>query len=161
MQPSDLAHSCCFTGHRPEKLRRPVAEVRDNLHAAIAQAVEDGYSCFLSGMARGVDLWAAQLVLEAKQEYPHLALFCVLPFPDGEKQWSAAWQQLYWRLLAQADGVHTCREHFSYDAYRLRNQWLVDHASRLIVAYNGSSGGTLQTLNYAQKRGRQIHFIPC
>lgn len=48
-------YRCCFTGHRPEKLRRPEKEIRADLEREIRQAVIDGLNVFISGMARGVD----------------------------------------------------------------------------------------------------------
>ena len=47
-------HRCCFTGHRPEKLRASEAEVRLALRREILRAVEEGYVTFLTGMARSL-----------------------------------------------------------------------------------------------------------
>lgn len=49
----------CFTGHRPEKLTASKDAVIHTLENAIEQAYQDGYRIFISGMARGVALWAA------------------------------------------------------------------------------------------------------
>ena len=62
--------TCCFTGHRPEKLKRNETQVKEALERAIEAAVSRGFTHFISGMARGVDLWAAQLVLELKKQNP-------------------------------------------------------------------------------------------
>lgn len=56
-------HRVCFTGHRPEKLTRSEAATRKDLEIQICQAVADGLNVFITGMARGVDIWAAQIVL--------------------------------------------------------------------------------------------------
>ena len=48
-------HRCCFTGHRPEKLSRPEKALRDDLESEIRKAFAEGYSVFISGMARGID----------------------------------------------------------------------------------------------------------
>ena len=52
-------HRCCFTGHRPEKLKIAEDEVIKSLKKEIRTAIADGFQTFISGMARGVDLWAA------------------------------------------------------------------------------------------------------
>lgn len=49
-------HRCCFTGHRPEKLKVPESVVISELEKEIRQAIADGFSVFISGMARGVDI---------------------------------------------------------------------------------------------------------
>jgi uncharacterized phage-like protein YoqJ len=60
------SHRCCFTGHRPEKLLRSKEQITADLTTAIDNAISDGYRTFISGMAMGVDIWAAQIVLEKK-----------------------------------------------------------------------------------------------
>lgn len=61
-------HRCCFTGHRPEKLSQPEAVVKSKLDAAVRQAIDDGFVTFITGMARGVDIWAAQAVLRQRSQ---------------------------------------------------------------------------------------------
>ncbi len=53
-------HRCCFTGHRPEKLKRSEEEIKEGLEEAILKAIHEGYRTFITGMARGVDIWAGQ-----------------------------------------------------------------------------------------------------
>ena len=55
----------CFTGHRPEKLpgygeteNASLNVIRSMLYYQIYQSAEEGYKYFISGLARGVDLWA-------------------------------------------------------------------------------------------------------
>ena len=50
----------CFTGHRPEKLNRSEKSVLGGLETAIQQAMPMEAMFFISGMARGVDIWAAE-----------------------------------------------------------------------------------------------------
>ena len=80
-------HSVCFTGHRPEKLARPEAVIRQELAQQILQAVEDGFHTFISGMARGVDIWAAELVLQLRAQRPELRLVCACPYEGFETSW--------------------------------------------------------------------------
>lgn len=61
-------HRACFTGHRPEKLRQPESVVVRGLEAAIKDAISDGKNVFISGMTRGVDIWAAEIVLRLRDE---------------------------------------------------------------------------------------------
>ena len=64
----DRLHCACFTGHRPEKLRQTEQEVCIRLDREIQSAVENGFHTFITGMARGVDLWAAELVLQLREQ---------------------------------------------------------------------------------------------
>ena len=38
-------------------------EIKPLLEKAIADAIADGYVTFITGMAMGVDIWAAEIVL--------------------------------------------------------------------------------------------------
>ena len=44
-------HRCCFTGHRPEKLKAPEGVVTAALEKEIRQAIADGFNVFITGMA--------------------------------------------------------------------------------------------------------------
>ena len=152
-------HRCCFTGHRPEKLRSDETTIRLNLNAAIQDAICDGYRTFISGMARGVDIWAAELVLLCRQECADIRLICALPHPDFEKRWRCEWQERYRAVLEQADLVRTICPHFFMGSYQIRNEWMVDHTSRMIAAYNGEPGGTRNAIQYAIKRDVGIVYV--
>ena len=41
---------------------------------------EEGVTHFISGMAQGVDLYAAEIVLELKEQYPQITLECAIPY---------------------------------------------------------------------------------
>ena len=61
-------HRVCFTGHRPEKLTQPENVIVKSLETTIKEAIADGKNVFISGMARGVDIWAAEIVLRLRKE---------------------------------------------------------------------------------------------
>ena len=84
---------CCFTGHRPEKLKRSEEEIKNGLEEAILEAVSDGYTTFITGMARGVDIWSGQIVLRLRQDNPKLRLIAALPYPGCDSRWSASWRK--------------------------------------------------------------------
>ena len=81
-------HCCCFTGHRPEKLSCSEAKVTSWLEKEIRQAIADGFITFISGMARGVDIWASEIVLRLRDEGKPIYLICASPFEGFERSWS-------------------------------------------------------------------------
>ena len=70
-------HRCCFTGHRPHKLHQPESVVIAALEQKIRDAVAAGFVTFISGMAWGVDIWAAEIVLKLKKEGHPIHLIAV------------------------------------------------------------------------------------
>ncbi len=152
-------HRCCFTGHRPHKLGISEQETKKLLLQAIEQAIAGGYVTFISGMAIGVDLWAAEIVLEKKRTNSNLHIIAALPHPDFEVRWDINTQKLYHYILENADIVKTISEHPYKACYQKRNQWMVDRSNLVIAAYNGEKGGTKNTINYANQKGIQVNNI--
>ena len=44
-------------------------------------------------------------------------------------------------------------------SYQKRNEWMVDHSSRVIAFFNGEPGGTANTIDYARKRGVDVVIV--
>ena len=160
MSEQDLRnHQCCFTGHRPEKLKRPEEEIKKSLESAILKAIHDGYSTFITGMARGVDLWAGQIVLRLRQTNPDLRLIAALPYPDCDNRWSSSWRKQYAEVLEAADQVDCISPQYSMATFQKRDEWMVDQSSRVIAVYDGVAGGTKNTIDYARKCGIEVEYV--
>ena len=142
---------CCFTGHRPQFLKRPEDDIKADLENSILQAMAEGYTTFISGMACGVDIWAAEIVVRLMDSHPELRLVAAVPFPGFDKAWDEDWRRRYSRLLSRAEYVKILRPAFSRGIYQQRNEWMVDHSSKVIAVYNGRSGGTRNTIRYARR----------
>ena len=63
--------TCCVTGHR-DLPQNEINKIKAALEHEIDAAVTDGFTCFMSGFADGVDQYFAELVLERKQTNPAL-----------------------------------------------------------------------------------------
>ena len=149
-------HRCCFTGHRPEKLHKPEEQIKKDLEQAILQAVDDGFVTFISGMARGVDIWAAEIVLRLRESNPAIHLVAASPYRGFESRWSVDWQSRYNAILQQADLVRFVCPSYSRDCFQCRNEWMVDRSSRVIAVYNGEPGGTRNTIEYANAKKDEV-----
>lgn len=153
------AKRVCFTGHRPGKLHAPESAVKASLAEEIEKAYADGFRTFITGMAQGVDIWAGELVLQLRSQHRDVHLICALPFPGFGDSWSMEWQQRYHTVLSAADLTRVISDHYSKAAFQIRNEWMVDHAARVIAAYNGyPKSGTKKTIVYADKQGVPVVF---
>ena len=147
-------YRCCFTGHRPERLSIPESKVKAALQKEIRLAIADGINVFITGMAPGVDIWAAEIVLELrKKEELSLKLIAASPHPGFENRWSIEWQKRYAAVMAKADFIKEVCSHYSRGCYQIRNEWMVDHSARVIAVWNGSPSGTKNTIMYAKRKG--------
>jgi len=146
-------HRCCFTGHRPEKLNAPEKVVCEALEQEIRRAIADGLTVFISGMARGVDIWAAEIVLRLRDSGMPIRLICASPYQGFEQGWSTDWQKRYNAILATADLVRFICPGYSRSCFQIRNEWMVNHSARVIAVYNGEKGGTRNTIEYAERHG--------
>ena len=95
-------HRCCFTGHRPNKLDYSEGVIKPLLETAIDNAISDGYVTFITGMAEGVDIWAAEIVLKKKKENKDLHLICAVPHPGFEKRRSRYEKERYEIIIGLA-----------------------------------------------------------
>ena len=80
-------HRCCFTGHRPDKLNVKEEELRRLLEMEIRRAIARGFTTFITGMAVGTDLVAAEIVLRLREQNQRLKLICALPHPGFGLHW--------------------------------------------------------------------------
>ena len=153
-------HRCAFTGHRPERIRGSEAMVIAGLRKEILDAIENGYTTFISGCSRGVDLWAASIVLELRRSNKSLKLICAVPFEGFESKWPADWIKHYKMVRKQADWVEIICSEYTPDAYQKRNVWMCNRSSRLIAVWDGLPSGTKNTVDYANSSGIPVAIIP-
>ena len=152
-------HRVCFTGHRPEKLTLSENEVKERLSEQIRKAVSEGYTAFITGMAKGVDLWAGQIVADLRGSGSEIRLIAASPYEGFGKGWSPEWRSLYLETLERADLVHYVCSEYNKGCFMARNKWMVDHSSLVLAVYNGEKGGTRNTIDYARKQGIEVRLI--
>lgn len=146
-------HRACFTGHRPEKLRQTENDICQALEREIQIAIGSGKHVFISGMARGVDIWAAEIVLRLRGKGHDVKLICACPYEGFERGWSADWQRRYNAVLRSADLVRFICPGYNRACFQIRNEWMVDHSALVIAVYNGQPSGTKNTIDYAVRTG--------
>lgn len=160
-------NSCAFTGHRPAKFKWGYNEqhpdcvkLKLQLEREVAKLCEQGVTTFITGMAQGVDQWAALSVLKLKETFPTIRLVCALPCEGQTKGWTEDAKRRYDTILGQADATHFISREYTKDCMIVRNHWMIDHAQFVLAVYDGSyRGGTGATVRYAQQKGRQITHI--
>lgn len=152
-------HRVCFTGHRPEKLTRFEWLIRKDLERQIVQAIADGFDVFISGMARGADIWAAEIVLQLRKAGYAIKLMCACPYDGFERSWGEEWRKRYAEVLESADYVKFVCPCYSPSCFQIRNEWMVNHASLVIAVFANTPSGTMNTIEYAIRKRVPVYFI--
>ena len=162
----DRAISCCITGHRPEKLPWGEREndprclaLKVRIRTELERAYQRGIRHFLTGMARGTDLYFGEEVLALRKQHPDITLEAAVPFIGQADRWRREEKARYQALLNQCDYETVIRHSYDRSCMRQRNRYLVDHASLVLAVYNGKGGGTLYTMTYAMEQGAEVIIL--
>jgi uncharacterized phage-like protein YoqJ len=108
-------------------------------------AIEDGYTHFISGFAKGIDLTFASIVSDLMETNPTLTLEPLYHIEIGCTQ-ATAFSELIGKC--KIVGIHT--EEYSPSCYMKRNRIMVGQSQRVIAVYDGrEKGGTLFTMRCA------------
>ena len=144
-----------MTGHR-DIAEEHLETVRAGLRREIVRAVAEGYTRFLSGFARGADLYFAEIVAELKGSDPAIRLEALLPY--RARLYSR--EPLFRGLIAACDRVDVQSEDYTPTCFFARDRALVEAASLVIAVYDGRpSGGTRYTLRCARSLGREVRHV--
>lgn len=152
-------HRACFTGHRPEKIHKAKNEILKDLKREILNAVDEGFNVFISGMARGTDIWAAEIILQLRANGKNIRLICACPYKGFAENWIIYWKIKCMTVLKAADYIKYISPEYRKDCFQTRNEWMVNHSAKVIAVFNGEKGGTANTVKYASLKGLQISFI--
>lgn len=157
----DRATTCCFTGHRPDRLPWGENEtdprclaLKARLEQAVAQAYHWGFRHFICGMARGADLYFCEAVLALGQARPDLTLEAAIPYPGQALHWPETDQIRRAALLDRCHYETVVQHRYSPSCMARRNRYMVDRAALLLAVYDGiPKGGAANTLAYALQQG--------
>ena len=151
--------TCCFTGHRPEKIKGTEKEIRLKLREEINRAISSGYDTFITGLAPGVDTWAALEVLKIKESNKNIKHFCAVPFKGVEKNRTKEQIIDFNYIISNSNDMIYISEKYARWCFLARDKWMVNRSKRVIAVFNGTKGGTEFTISYAKKKGREIVLI--
>lgn len=162
-----MSYTACFTGHRPQSLpckfdeAHPVCiKIKNQLQRLIIGLIEKkNVTHFISGVALGVDTWAAEIVLELKDDYPNITLEAAVPCRSQTCSWNVKSKERYNRLLSLCDKVTYVNETYTKDCMMERNIYMVDNSDYVVAVWNGKASGTGNTVNYAISHHKEVFCI--
>lgn len=162
-----MSKNCCCTGHRPKGFPYQYG-INTKKHRAYLQALlqkielainKYGITNFISGMALGVDLDFAEIVLKLRNKY-NITLECAVSCPNQTAKWYEKDILRYNEILKKADTITLVSKSYNRDCMLKRNRYMVDKSELVIAVFNGiEKGGTWYTINYARKTITAIELI--
>lgn len=163
----DKSKTVCFTGHRPEKLpdsgdpcSQVILVLKSLLRQQIIDAVDDGYDTFITGMAAGVDMWAAEIVEGLMETNSTLKLYGAYPFRGYDARYKTDEEiRLTQDIISHATDIIYVNEYYSSSCMFERNRFMADHSSRMIAVICDYKTGTGYTVRYAKKIGVDVRIL--
>ena len=146
-------YTVSFFGHREVD---NIFEIEKRLENIIRDLIiQKEYVDFLVGKDGEFDQLVSSTVRRIKKEcsYGISSLILVLPFMKAE------YHENEHSYLDYYDEVEICSESFQAyfkSAIQIRNRCMVQRSNLVICCIQRQSGGTYQTIQYAEKQGRKI-----
>ncbi len=160
------ARRCAFTGYRPAKMpfgydeNCPLAlDFKKQLYNTIEMLIQLGYGHFISGGAMGMDIMAAEMVLELRKTHPEITLEMAIPFEGQAGRWDAAYRARWQRCVDEADVVTILSHEYIKGCMFARNRYMVEQAELLVAGYDGKEGGTKMTVEMAKRMRKRVCVV--
>ena len=156
----------CFTGYRPFKLPFEITNSDKNYlrfykraKNLITAQIDLGNIYFISGMAQGADLILTDIILDLKKTDKNIFLECAVPFKGQCGNFTEENRILYEKAIKNCDKLTVLCNSYSINSFIIRNKYMVDSSDIVIAVYDGKSGGTKFTYDYAIKKGKQVILL--
>ena len=158
---------CCVTGHRSvgfpfsrDSATKPYQRYIQALEDEIVSLVNQGYTHFITGMAEGADLDFAQAVILQQDKHSFIELEAAYPYPpQPAKEWTEYQERREW-INERVKLKCVVSDHYYRGCMQKRNRYMVDKADIVLAIWNGKqSGGTWNTIKYAQSKNKPIKYI--
>ena len=162
----DARQTCCFTGHRPDKLPWGLDE-EDPRCAALKRSLDRereelyrrGFRHFISGMAMGCDLYFAQSALELRERRTGVTVEGAVPCPTQASRWPPLLRRRWRDILDRCDLETVVQQNYDRWCMLRRDRYLVDRSAVILAVFDGTPGGTRYTLDYAMDKKREILLL--
>lgn len=162
-EPIPRLQVCCFTGHRPTKLPWGTREsdprcldLKTRIYDVADALYWSGIRHFICGMAMGTDTYFCEAVLRLKKEHPEITLEAAIPCRTQADGWNSESRLRYEELLSHCTHITVLQETYAPGCMQRRNQYMISRSSVLVAVYNGSSGGTRDTVRRAEREGLEV-----
>ncbi|WP_085523606.1 SLOG family protein [Tuberibacillus sp. Marseille-P3662] len=156
-----------ITGYKPKELgifsnqHQGIEVIKHAIKMQLIQLLDYNLEWVLTSGQSGVELWACDVVLDLKQDYPELKLSILTPFLEQESMWPDVVKEQYTRILSTADHVDsiTKRPYEHPSQLRLKNDFLIRKSDGLLIIYDEETPGSPDYyLQPAENKASHSHY---
>lgn len=138
------------TGYRPHELgifnssHPGLPIIKKALEERLRQLLDDGLEWVIVSGQPGVETWAAEIVLDLKEEFEQLKLAMITPFLDMDANWSDDKKQQFQLISNGADFV-TAATKKPYEApwqFVEKDKFILEQTDGLLLLYDEENEGS-------------------
>ena len=149
--------TCCVTGHRDIPTEQ-IGHIKKSLEQEADRAISDGFTCFISGFADGVDLLFVEIVAERITKNPALKLIAAIPY--RRRLDTLQKSERTKALVDLCAEIYVAAEEYHPSVYAKRNRYMVERSDCVIAVYDGrEKGGTVGTIRLAHTLKKELREI--
>ena len=142
--------ACAFTGHRLISGDFDLTL----LDRVVERLIKRGINTFYCGMAKGFDLFAAEVALRFSGEGAKLV--ACIPYEGQSSSFSPSDRERYDNILGYCSEIIVFSKEYNRYCMHSRDRFMVDCCGTVVCYLRKLKGGTHYTVNYARARGRHI-----
>jgi uncharacterized phage-like protein YoqJ len=144
-------------------LKHPgIPVIKKALSKALASLAEEGLEWVIVSGQWGVELWAAEAVLELQNEYKSLQLAVITPFLQQDEKWSDDKKNIYSSIIKRANYVNSV-SNSKYDGawqFKQKNQFLLRNSDGILLVYDEDMEGSPKFIKEEARRVANTREYP-
>jgi len=132
--------------------------IKRALEKRLRQFIDTGLEWVLVSGQMGVELWAAEVVLDLKEQYP-INLALIPPFLNQAKRWPEALQYKYEELMLTADFYEPIYQEDYQGPYQFQEKdlWLIEKSDGCLLLIDEENPGSVQ---YFREKALSVEDYP-
>lgn len=162
----NVIKTCCILSHKPNELPYSSDEtcpqyklLKNAIKNKATELIEQhGYAHFICGLNLGIDMSAAEIILELQANHPGITLECALACGTQQQEWNNVQQSRYYHILEQSSKVTLLQFMYTEDCLQKQRNYLVSNSDCIMVILDSFSGETADVI-FAMGRQKDIICI--
>lgn len=154
-----------ITGYRPHELgifndKHPgIPIIKKALEENLRRLLDEGLQWVIISGQQGIETWAAEVVIDLKNEFPILKYAIITPFLEQEKKWKDDKQAKYYAITGKADFVTSVTKK-SYEApwqFIEKDKFNIQNTDGILLVYDEENEGSPKYIKRLAEKYAENH----